>query len=111
MRITEKNSSIYALIFGIINCVWVYLMILIVDGKQAWTKSVSFEQWATITQISSFALIIIGILAIIFGIMGIIKALSGNKAWIIPAVIGILLATAPLIFGAVIGATWLRMIF
>ena len=86
-------------------------MIVIVEGKQGWTKSISLGQWAIMTKISAFALIIIGILAIIFGVVGIKKAISGNKLWIIFSLLGILLAVLPLLVGMFIGAQWFKIIF
>jgi hypothetical protein len=111
MKINEKNSSIYALILGILSAIWIFLLSEIALGVKTWTKSISFAQWGSIALISTFGLVILGILAIFFGVNGILKAIKGEKIWLVPSIIGILLAVLPFLFGLIFGAQWIRLMF
>jgi hypothetical protein len=110
-KLSAKLSSVLSLIFGIINVVWVYSFDRFANGKMIFAKPISIEQWLVAANISLYALVILLLLSVLFGIIGIKKALSGNKKWIIIAVIGILLGLLPLIICGYSGRIWFRTLY
>jgi hypothetical protein len=109
--LSAKSASILSLTFGVINFIWIYLFDKFANGKLNLPKPTSIDQWLIAANASLYALIILLILSVLFGIIGIKKALSGDRRWIILAVIGILLGLLPLIVYGYSGRIWFRTLY
>jgi hypothetical protein len=110
-RLSDISSSILSLVFGIINVLWIYFFDRFANGKLAFADSVSVTQWVTVANITVYALIILLLLSVVFGVIGIIKDISGDKRLIIIATIGILLGILPMIVLGLSNSTWFRLLF
>ena len=110
-KLSDSSSSMLSLVFGIINVLWIYLFDRFANGRLALADSVNVQQWVTIANITVYALILLLLLSVVFGVIGIIKDISGDKRLLIIAIIGMLLGILPMIVLGLSNSTWFRLLF
>jgi hypothetical protein len=113
--LTVKSASLTSFIIGIMNLCWIYLFDRLSDGKLITTRAVSIREVVVIANITQWALILMLVASVFFGVIAIRKALSTPSSkdnhWAIFALIGILLGILPLAISAYAGKIWFRTLF
>jgi len=110
-KLTAKSSSVLSVFFGVINVLWIYFFDRLSGGLLKLSGMLSINQWVFVANFTVYLLIGLLLLSLLFGIIGIKKAISNNKRWIIVAVVGVLLGVLPLIICKLLGLPWFRILF
>lgn len=110
-RLSDRSSSITSFTIGFINVLWIYFFDRFANGKMSFSKPLSLDTWVIVANITLYMLVLLLLLSVMFGIIGIKKALSGDRRWIIMAVVGILMGILPLIICGYSGKIWFRTLF
>jgi hypothetical protein len=110
-RLSAKSSSLLSLSFSIINVVWIYFFDRLSGGLLKLSGKLSIDQWVFVANVTVYVLIGLLLLSVLFGVIGIKKALSENKHWMIVAILGMLLGVLPLVICKILERTWIRLLF
>lgn len=111
--LSDKSASLTSLVLGITNALWIYLFDKFANGHITFSQPVTTEQWLILANITLYSIVALLFFSILFGVIGIRKALSknGQNSWVLVSLIGILLGTLPLVISALGGRIWFKILF